>query len=433
MDLSELVSRGFIMSYEKSIIGSLMLDPRAIESVKAIVSPDDFANSHLAEVLGAIYALSDNDKPIDVLSLADELKSAKYNSRIGVSDLADMQDEVPSAAHVEHYARGVKDDAKRRAVQRVSDNAINAESGAEAVDEAIKALMDANSDQEDTQKDINESLMGVMAHVESIFNGDLIGQSTGLKDLDAMLGGLFGGKLYIIGGRPGSGKTVLGINMVLQAMKDDTAAQVYTMEMSHQEITLRMICALSGLNTRAKLDMQDHDWALLTTGFTMLKDKPLKIDDSGGYGISYLKNNIRTHAAKHAKSVYMVDYLQLMKTTNDNREAGIAEISRELKTLAQEIDRPILLLVQLNRGLESRPDKRPVSSDIRESGSIEQDADVIIMAYRDEMYNENSEFKGVAELLVRKHRDGETGTVRVRSELKHSRFTDLTGGYNDYS
>ena len=421
------------MKFERSVIGSLLINKSAIETVRGIVQPSDFMNADYSEALRAIYNLTDSDKPVDVFTLHDELQKEKYSCGMGLGDFGDLSDEVPSAANVEYYSERVLDDSRRRAVHRVAEAANNADSGSEAVDEALKQLTELSTGKKTNQKDINESLMGVMEHVESIFNGELIGQSTGLKDLDAMLGGLFGGKLYIIGGRPGSGKTVLGINMILQAMKDDTAAQVYTMEMSHQEITLRMICALSGLNTRAKLDMQDHDWALLTTGFTMLKDKPLKIDDSGGYGISYLKNNIRTHAAKHAKSVYMVDYLQLMKTTNDNREAGIAEISRELKTLAQEIDRPILLLVQLNRGLESRPDKRPVSSDIRESGSIEQDADVIIMAYRDEMYNENSEFKGVAELLVRKHRDGETGTVRVRSELKHSRFTDLTGGYNDYS
>tara|TARA_R110000851_G_scaffold173259_1_gene319617 strand:+ start:121 stop:1386 length:1266 start_codon:yes stop_codon:yes gene_type:complete len=421
------------MKFEGSVIGSLLINKSAIETVRGIVQPSDFFNVDYSEALRAIYNLADSDSPVDVFTLHDELQKDKYSCKMGRMDLSDLLDSVPSAANVEYYAERVLDESKRRSVHRVAEAANNADSGSEAVDEALKQLTELSKGKQNNQKDINESLMGVMEHVESIFNGELTGQSTGLKDLDDMLGGLFGGKLYIIGGRPGSGKTVLGINMILQAIKDDTAAQVYTMEMSHEEITLRMICALSGLNTRAKLDMQDHDWALLTTGFTLLKDKPLKIDDSGGYGISYLKNNIRAHSAKHDKSVYMVDYLQLMKTTNDNREAGIAEISRELKTLAQEIDRPILLLVQLNRGLESRPDKRPVSSDIRESGSIEQDADVIIMAYRDEMYNEDSEYKGVAELLVRKHRDGETGTVRVRSELKHSRFMDLGGASSSYN
>lgn len=414
------------MKFERSVIGSLLINRSAIETVRGIVQPSDFSNVDYSEALRAIYNLADGDNPVDVFTVHDELQKDKYNCNMGLGDLGDLSDEVPSAANVEYYAQKVLDDSKRRLVSRIADNAKTAESGAQAVEDTLKAMLEASSGQKDTQKDINESLMGVMNHVEAIFNGEIKGQSTGLKDLDGMLGGLFGGKLYIIGGRPGSGKTVLGINMVLQAIKDSTAAQVYTMEMPDKDITYRMICALSGLNTRAKFNMQDHDWALLTTGFTLLKDKPLIIDDKVGYGVSYLKNNIRAHAAKTDKSIYMIDYLQLMKVNGNDRQEGVAEISRELKILALEIDRPIILLVQLNRGLESRPDKRPVSSDIRESGSIEQDADVIIMAYRDEMYNENSEQKGIAELIVRKHRDGESGTVRVKSELQYSRFSDLS-------
>jgi len=418
------------MSYEKSVIGSLLLDPHVIETIKGIVNPSDFGNQHLGEALRAIYELSERGDPVDVLSVGDELGNQKYNTNINASDLSDMQDDTPSAANVEYYAEQVRDGAKRRAVQSVARCANEAETGAEAVDEALKALLSINTEQKDSQKDINESLTNVIEHLEAISDGKIIGQSTGLADLDAMIGGLFGGKLYIIGGRPGSGKTVLGLNMITQAIKDGTASQVYSMEMPDKDCTYRMICSLTGLNTRAKFDMQDSDWPLLTAGFTLLKDKPLKIDDAVGYGVSYLKRQIRAHAAIHEKSVYMIDYLQLMKVNGSDRQEGVSEISRELKVLALELDRPIILLVQLNRGLESRPDKRPVSSDIRESGSIEQDADVIIMTYRDEMYFENTDQKGIAELLVRKHRDGESGTVRVKSELQYSRFSDL--GFSSY-
>tara|TARA_R110000824_G_scaffold396707_1_gene598631 strand:- start:97 stop:1362 length:1266 start_codon:yes stop_codon:yes gene_type:complete len=421
------------MSYEKSIIGSLMLDPRAIESVKAIVSPDDFANSHLAEVLGAIYALSDNDKPIDVLSLADELKSAKYNSRIGVSDLADMQDEVPSAAHVEHYARGVKDDAKRRAVQRVSDNAINAESGTEAVEEAINALTSLDSGQGDRQVDANQALISVMDKTEAIFNGDIKLQSTGFADLDEQIGGFEGGRLYILGARPAMGKSALALNFALTAIKNNIPTMVFSLEMPSEEVMYRMICAASGLNTRAQRDMQESDWPLLTGGFNVLKDKPLIIDDSGGYTISFLKSQIRAHAAKHEESFYIVDYIQLMKINGFDEVVGFGEISKELKTLAKDIGMPIVILSQLNRGLEQRTDKRPMNSDIRSSGQLEQDADVIIFIYRDEVYFENSEFKGTAELIIRKNRGGEMGTVRVRDELRFARFANIGGGYNDYN
>ena len=418
------------MSYEKSIIGSLMLDPRAVEGVKAIVSPSDFANSGLSEVLGAIYALSDNDKPIDVLSLSEELSNPKYCSGIGTAQLAEMQDEVPSAANVEYYAERVRDGAKRRAVQRVSECAVNAESGAEAVDEALKALLSINTEQKDNQIHINDSLVAVIAKVESLFNGGTVYQSTGLKDLDEQIGGFEGGRLYVLGARPAMGKSALALNMALDAIKKDIPTMVFSLEMPHDEVTYRMICAASGLNTRAKKDMQESDWPTLTAGFSVIKDKPLIIDDSAGYTVSYLKNAIRTHASKHDTSFYVIDYLQLMRIDGDNRVQGIGAITRELKILAKDIGRPILLLSQLNRSLEQRPDKRPITSDLRESGEIEQDADVIMFIYRDEVYNENSEEKGIAEIIVRKNREGESGIVRVRSELQHARFSDIGGSYN---
>ena len=414
------------MSYEKSVIGSLMLDPNVIETIKGIVSPGDFGNQHLGEALRAIYELSEKGDPVDVLSVGDELGNQKYNTNINVSDLIDLQDDTPSAANVEYYAEQVRDGAKRRAVQSVARCANEADTGAEAVDEALKALLSINTEQKKNQIDINDSLIEVIQKVESIFNGGVEYQSTGLKDLDEQIGGFEGGRLYVLGARPAMGKSALALNMALEAIKNNIPTQVYSLEMPHDEVTYRMICAASGLNTRAKKDMQESDWPLITAGFSVIKDKPLKIDDSAGYTVSYLKNAIRTHASKHDKSFYVVDYLQLMRIDGDNRVQGIGAITRELKILAKETNRPILLLSQLNRSLESRPDKRPMTSDLRESGEIEQDADVIMFIYRDEVYNENSDQKGIAEIIVRKNREGEAGTVRVKSELQFARFSDLT-------
>ena len=420
------------MSYEKSVIGSLMLDPNVIETIKGIVNPSDFGNQHLGEALRAIYELSEKGDPVDVLSVGDELGNQKYNTNINASDLADMQDDTPSAANVEYYAEQVRDGSKRRAVQSVARCANEADTGAEAVDEALKTLLSINTEQKKNQVDINDALISVINQTEAKFdamtNGIELGLKTGLTDLDEQIGGLEGGRLYVLGARPAMGKSVVGLNLALQAVKKGIPTVVFSLEMPTEEVTYRMICAASGLNTRAQNNMQESDWGLMTAGFNVLKDKPLTIDDSAGYTVSYLKNSIRTHASKHDDSFYVIDYLQLINIKGDNRVQGIGQITRELKLLAKELNRPILILSQLNRSLESRPDKRPIMADLRESGEIEQDADVIIFIYRDEIYNENSEFKGVAELLVRKNRSGETGIVRVKSEMQCARFSDL--GFN---
>lgn len=414
------------MDYEQSIIGSLLLDPSAIEGLKPLVSPSDFGNDQLGEVLRAIYELSDQSKPVDTLSLSDELSNDKYLTGITLNNLLAIEEKTASAANVDYYAERVRDNAKRRAVHRVSECANDAESGAEAVDEALKRLMSINTEQRKNQKHVNDALNEVIARTEQIFNGDIDYIKTGLIDLDNQIGGFSGGKLYLLGARPAMGKSALALNFALNAIKNDVPTMVFSLEMPSDEVTYRMICAAANLNTRAQNNMQDEDWSKLTAGFNVLKDRPLIIDDSAGYSISYLKNAIRTHASKHDKSFYVVDYLQLVKVNGDNRVQGIGEISRELKLLSKDIDRPILLLSQLNRSLEQRPDKRPIMADLRESGELEQDADVIMFIYRDEVYDENSESKGIAEILVRKNRQGETGKVLVKSELQYAKFSDLS-------
>ena len=421
------------MNYEKSVIGSLLLDPRVIETIKGIVNPSDFGNQHLSEALRAIYELSEKGSPVDVLSLGEELGNQKYSTDMEVRHLCDIQDETPSAANVEYYAEQVRDGAKRRVVQSVARCANEADTGAEAVEEALKTLLSINTEQKKNQVDINDALISVINQTEAKFdamaNGIELGLKTGLADLDDQIGGLEGGRLYVLGARPAMGKSVIGLNVALQAVKKGIPTVVFSLEMPTEEVTYRMICAASGLNTRAQNNMQDSDWGLMTAGFNVLKDKPLTIDDSAGYTVSYLKNSIRTHASKHDDSFYVIDYLQLINIKGDNRVQGIGQITRELKLLAKELNRPILILSQLNRSLENRPDKRPIMADLRESGEIEQDADVIIFIYRDEIYFENSEFKGIAELLVRKNRGGETGVVRVKSELQCARFSNL--GFNN--
>jgi len=417
------------MNIERAVIGSMMIDNYCIELVKTKVSQGDFHNANLAAVFRCICEMSEKGEGCDVMTVYDALQNPKFMCALSIEELLALVEETPSAANVEHYAERLRDHAKRRLVHSLASVAETAENGAQAVDEALKQLISINQEETRTQKHINDVLTEVLERTDRIFSGesdDYI--KTGLADLDAVIDGFAAGGLYVLGARPSMGKTALALNFVNQAIFNNVATMFFTMEMPADEVTYRQICAAGSLNTKAQKNMQESDWPKMTAGFSKLKDKPLIIDDAAGYTVDYLKNSIRTHAAKHEKSFYAIDYLQLMQIKGSDPVRGIGEITRELKLLAMNIKRPILLLSQLNRGLEQRTDKRPLMSDLRQSGEIEQDADVIIFIYRDEVYNEDSSDKGIAELLVRKNRQGETGTVRVCSQLQYSRFVDLASG-----
>jgi len=415
------------MNFEKPLIGALLVDSSAIESVKVKLNPSQFMNTDCSEIYRAICSLHDKGESTDVLSVSDEVSRDKYHTGPNVLNLiSECYESCPSAINAESYAERVLDAHKRRLVSTLANIAETADNGAQAVDEALKQLTEINNSETNSQRHINDALTSVIERTERIFSGE--GEDwirTGLIDLDRQIDGFANGGLYILGARPSMGKTALALNFVNEAIFKDIPTIFFTMEMPDHELAYRQVCACASLNTKSQKDMQDEDWPKLTAGFTMLKDKPLIIDDGAGYTVDYLKNAIRTHAAKTEKSFYVIDYLQLIRIKGDNRVTGIGEITRELKLLAKSIDRPILLLSQLNRGLEQRNDKRPIMSDLRESGEIEQDADVIIFIYRDEIYNEDSPDAGIAELLVRKNRQGETGVIRVASNLKYSRFDNL--------
>lgn len=413
------------MNFERMVIGSLILDNYAVQGVMKIVSPSDFGNTEYSEVLRCIFDMSEQGKPIDVFTLSDALNNPKYISSISIDDLIEMLDNTASAANVDHYAERIRDEKKRRTVQCIGNMANEAESGAQAVDEALKQLMELNKEDSKTQFHINDSLNAVIANMEAIHSGAEAYIDTGFTDINKQINGFSGGKLYVIGARPSMGKTAIALNMADASEKAGCNVLIFTMEMDKKEIAERFVCANGRLNTRAKYDMQDEDWSKLTAGFNIMKDRNIIIDDGSGHKLQYVKNAMRTHAAKYEKPIYFIDYLQLMTIEGTDQVRGIGEITRQLKGLAKELDAPIILLSQLNRSLEQRPDKRPLMSDLRQSGEIEQDADVIMFIYRDEVYNEDTPEKGIAEILVRKNRQGENGKILLKSELQYARFANL--------
>lgn len=415
-----------MINFEANVIGSMILDNQAIATVRTILAPGDFQNSDYSEIYRCMLELSDKSAPCDALSLADALLNDKYTVSIGLEEIANLLDNTASAANVEHYAEQVKDDSLKRKVYLIAHLADDCESGAEAVEQAIKQLTSIGCENHKTSYHINDALTSVIARIEGFHNNTTQFIKSGLDDLDNLIHGFSGGNLYVIAGRPSMGKSALALNIATKTALDGIHTKVFSLEMPKDEVCYRMICASANLNTNAQYDMHPEDWEKLTAGFNILKDKCLEIDDGSGYTVSYLKNSIRAHFMKYGKGLYVIDYLQLIRIRGENRVSGIGEITRELKGLAKEIDSPIILISQLNRALEQRVDKRPQMADLRESGEIEQDADVIIMLYRDEVYNEQSTDKGVAEAIVRKNRQGATGTAFMKSSLQYSRFQNLS-------
>lgn len=414
-----------MITFERNVIGSLILDNSAIATVSGILCHSDFSSQDNAEIYRCIIDLNEAGAPCDVFSISDALGNEKYLTMANLAFISDIEEATASAANVEYHAEQVKDYGLKRKVKGLAAIAEDSDTGAEAVESALKELTTMATGTNKTSSHINDCLNDVIADVEGIFNNTTKYISSGLDQIDHLIHGFADGGLYVIAARPAMGKSVLALNIAAKTAREGIPTKIFSLEMPKKEVAYRMVCAAASMNTRAKYDMQDDDWSKLTAGFSKLKDQPIEVDDGAGYTISYLKNSIRTHHQKNGKSLYVIDYLQLIRIKGENRVTGIGEITRELKGLAKEIESPIILLSQLNRSLEQRPDKRPLMSDLRESGEIEQDADVIIMLYRDEVYNENTEAKGIAEAIIRKNRQGETGIAYLSSQLQFSRFNNL--------
>lgn len=419
---------------EEAVIGGLLLKPDALATIRTVVNASDFSHRAFSLAFNAMVRLNDLNKPVDVLTLSGELQKPEYVGGPDLVDLTQILENTPSAANLEHYAAELKQESLTRAiVSAAGDIVIQSKDtkGQDLLDLATGKIIGLATDRkQNTSCHINDAIKKVIDSTEAMFNGVIKGISTGIKDLDFLLGGLYGKKLYVIAGRPGMGKTVAGVNLLaISASSAGVPVKIYTMEMGADELAKRMICTLGGIKSEAYRNMQDDDWQKLAAGTVLLKDRNIEIDDRGGISLSYLANSIREHWRRNGQSLYVIDYLQLMAIRGDNRVTGIGEITRGLKSLAKEIDCPIVILSQLNRGLENRPNKRPILSDIRESGEIEQDADVIIFLYRDEVYNEDSPEKGVGEFIVAKNRDGAQGIVRVSAQMQFFRFGNLSHGY----
>lgn len=431
---------------EQSVLGGLMLDNNAWERILDQVSDGDFYRHDHRLIFRAVARLAERNSPFDVVTLSEQLEQEGQLSQVGgLAYLGELAKNTPSVANIKAYAQIIRERATLRQLISIStdiaDSAYSPQgkSGDEILDEAERKIFQIAEGRptEGGPVALNELLANVIDTIDTLFNSTetLTGLSTGFTDLDEITSGLQPADLIIVAGRPSMGKTTFAMNLVENAlMRSEKAILVFSLEMPAESLVMRMISSLGRIDQSKVRSgrLEEDDWPRLTSAVNLLQERKLFIDDSAGISPSDMRARARRVVREHGEiGMIMVDYLQLMQlggSASDNRTNEISEISRSLKALAKEFDCPVVALSQLNRSLEQRPNKRPINSDLRESGAIEQDADVIMFIYRDEVYHPETEYKGVGEVILGKHRNGPIGTVRLAFQGRYTRFDNLAPG-----
>ena len=424
---------------EMSVLGALLLEPNASHEIMGTLGPDDFYRPAHGRVFEAMVELTSRSEAVDEVTVAAELKKMGHlENSGGRTFLAQLSMRVPSAANIGHYARIVQKRSQARklikAATTIASSGYDESADVETLlDQAATQILDLNAKTESGLTHMKSIVQDAFALIEERFKKkeEITGVPTGFHSFDKMTAGFQPGDLVIVAGRPSMGKTALALNMAqYAALKKKVPTAVFSLEMSKESLVMRMLTSegrINGNRIRAGM-LKDNDWPKLARACGSLAEAPVYIDDSGGMGIMELRSKcIRLHQEK-GLGLVMIDYLQLMsgRGGNEGREREISEISRGLKALAKDLNIPVVALSQLNRSLEQRQDKRPMMSDLRESGAIEQDADLIVFVYRDEYYNEDSPDKGLAEIIIGKQRNGATGTVKLKFWKDFVKFDNLS-------
>jgi replicative DNA helicase len=429
---------------EQSVLGGLLLDNAAWDRIGDVLAVDDFYRDDHRRIYRHIARLLESGRPADVVTVAESIESSEDKDKAGgLTYLGQLAQNVPSAHNIRRYGEIVRERAVMRKLvavgNEIADAAVNplGKDVAQLLDEAesrVFEIAEQGSRGRDGFRDIHQLLTQVMERVDYLYNrdnpSDITGIPTGFHDLDSMTSGLQEGDLVIVAGRPSMGKTALALNMGEHvAVEAKMPVAVFSMEMAGTQLATRMLGSLGRLDQHKLRTgrLSDDDWNRLTTAVGRLHGAPIEIDETPALNPLELRARARRIHRKYGKlGLIIVDYLQLMSASSasagENRATEISEISRSLKALAKELHVPVVALSQLNRSLEQRPNKRPVMSDLRESGAIEQDADVILAIYRDEVYNPDTADKGKAEVLILKQRNGPIGSVDLTFLGHYTRF-----------
>ena len=434
---------------EQSALGGLMIDNNAWDQIADRVSEEDFYLADHRVIFRAIQRLAADDSPFDIVTLAEALESNnQLEDAGGFEYIANLANNTPSAANIHAYADIVRERSILRQLIEVGTSIANSaynpagRNSRELLDSAEEHVF-AIAEQGDRANQgftgINELLTRAVERIDTLFHLDnpVTGLATGWNDFDEMTAGLQQGDLVIVAGRPSMGKTTFAMNIAENAaIKVKTPVAVFSMEMPGEHLAMRMMSSLGGIDQhRIRTGkLEDDDWPRLTSAITMLNQAQLFIDDSSALTPTEVRARARRLQREHGQlGLIVIDYIQLMQAPrhSENRAQEVAEISRGLKALAKELNVPVIALSQLNRSLEQRSDKRPQMSDLRESGAIEQDADVICFIYRDEVYNPESPDKGIAEIIIGKQRNGPIGKARLTFRGQFTRFDNYAADVYD--
>ena len=445
-DLQALKVPPHSIEAEQAVLGGLMLDNEAWPNVAERLNSDDFYRRDHAKIFRAVEVLANDSKPFDVVTLAEWLRSHEQLSDVGgMAYLGQLAENTPSAANIAAYADIVRQRSILRGLisagTQIVESAFRTEGRnpdelLDLAESLVFEIAERESKSRRGFRPIKELLVDALDRIDMLFQRDnpITGVATGFYELDNMTSGLQKSDLVIIAGRPSMGKTAFAINIAQHAaIKEELPVAVFSMEMPSEQLAMRMMSSLGRIDQHKVRTgrLSDDDWPRLTHSVGILSEAKMFIDDTPALTPGDLRARCRRLAREHGIGLVVIDYLQLMQVpgTKENRATEISEISRSLKALAKELSCPVIALSQLNRSLEGRQDKRPMMSDLRESGAIEQDADLIMFIYRDEVYNEDSADKGIAEIIIGKQRNGPIGSRKLRFFGEYTSFENLAHDY----
>ena len=425
---------------ERSVIGSMLIDRDAISEVSAMLTKDDFYNTEFGILFDAMVELYNEGKPVDEVILGEKLKTKGAPEAIyNMTYLGEILANTATGAFAKSYAEIVKDKSYLRKMIKLSDDVLrDSYEGKETVDKIMESaesnifkLMQSRTGATDFVP-VRNILVDVIGEIEaaSRAKGQINGLRTGFTDLDNMLTGLHGGELILIAARPAMGKTAFVLNIAHHvSMKEQVPIVLFSLEMSREQLVTRLVAVDSMVEAKSLKtgDLTDNDWGKIIETADNMANAPIFIDDNSAITMPELRSKCRKLKQTEGIGLIIIDYLQLMSATGkvESRQQFISEVSRSLKTLARELNVPVIALSQLNRAVDSRTDHRPVLADLRESGAIEQDADVVMFIYRDDYYNDASEKPGIAEIIVAKQRNGSTGPVDLAWISRYTKFANL--------
>lgn len=425
---------------EQAVIGSMLTDKDAIISAIEVLKEEDFYREDNKTIFEAIVNLYNRAEPVDIITLKSELSSmGKLEAIGGLEHLAELPDKVPTTSNVDKYIKIVEEKALLRNLIKTANDIIKlgydeTQDVEFLMDQAEKRIFDTiQSKNQKGYSSIKDILVDTFTELEKLYNQKqhITGVPTGFADLDYKTAGMHGSELILVAARPAMGKSAFALNLATYAAtRGNTPVAIFSLEMSKEQMVNRILCSEAMVDSNkvrtGKID--DDEWEKLANASGILSDAKMFIDDTPGISIMEIRAKCRKLSLEQGIGLVVIDYLQLIQGSGKrgaSREQEISEISRSLKILAKEINVPVIALSQLSRAVEQRPDHRPMLSDLRESGAIEQDADIVMFLYRDDYYNEDSEKKNIAEVILAKHRAGSTGTVDLRWLGNYTKFVNL--------